>query len=302
MKFEDLSEEEILELEKSLLQKANDFFIKLYGNAEATDVDKLRLLSRQGRIQDTLQHDIMTNYFKKRGLWRDGKTTHEERKEILAKKKKEFGYKIEQIRNAKIKNMNDIIKKAQEKKEALKKIPIQLHEEYKINKQEILETLIANLEELFQIAEDTIDKEIGDRYNEFISKITTRKDEVIDNAKSKILNLHKAAKMRLQSEVEQFSSELEAELVVQEYADKDDLLIEDYNEQIREINQELNELNTLTSKEIEAEPEEEYEEVEATPQGLEALLKKDLLKIADSEGIPYTSRTTKAELIKLLTE
>ena len=298
MKFEELSEQEIQELEAILLQKAKDFWLKLYGLKEATDVDKFRLLTRQGHLQNKLHHDIIVNYFKKRGLWRDGKTTLEERIKILANEKKKYGYKVAQIRDAKLKSMNEIIEKAQKKKEQLKQIPIQLHEEYKINKEELLEKLEGDLDELFDLGNATIDKEIGDRYKEFLVKIEKRQNELIDKAKEDVLHLQKKAKQLLKFKVETFSSELEAELVVHEYGDRDDMLIEEHNEHIKDLNRELNELTELTSKKEEV--EEDTIEVDSTEEDLNQLTKAQLKEIADNNGISYDSRILKADLIKLL--
>jgi hypothetical protein len=112
-------------------------------------------------------------------------------------------------------------------------------------------------------------------------------------------------------EVENFSSELEAELTVLQYVENDENLIEEYNLKIQAINQELNEIATSELKEpkekiITEEMGEESGLIEEPQEtvgiGLETFTIKELKEIADSNGLEYPSRILKADLIKLIND
>ena len=321
-KFENLTNEEKLEHEKLLLQKAEDFWIQTFGKQEASDVDKIRLLSRQGKLNDKLQHDIMVNYFEKQGLWRDGKTTLEERKKQLILEKQEFGKKIAQVRDSKIKDIDSIIAKATMRKQELKKIPVQLQEEFKIDKEKILAQLNEKLNLLYNTSKEWIDKEIANIYDNFILTTKNKQDELITTARNELETLQKQQKARMRHEVETFSAELEAELTVLNYVENDESLIEKYNEEVQLINQEINKIDNVLSEKpiIDYNPEkeepfgevteviidtpiEEPEEPEEPPKvGLEFLTVAQLKEVADSNNIQYPARILKADLIALLRE
>ena len=315
MQYDKLSKEEKREHERLLIEKADDFWIKTYGKKEASDIDKLRLLSRQGKIQDKFQHDVMIHYFKKQGFWRDGKTPLEEREKQLVLKKAEFGNKIAKVKSNTIADIDEIIKRANQKKEQLNKIPVQMKESFKINKQKILETLRNDLQSLYGSSEDYIEKEISEVYNDFLKNVQERQNNMIDKARTKIHDLQKTQKMRVEQEVERFGSELEAELAVLEYKENDDQLIKQYNDEIKKINQELNEIREPIIEEdtIEVENEEIFEEPEENdifgeapeeeiPIGLENLTVKQLKELADKNGIEYNAHILKADLIEKILE
>lgn len=245
MKYEELDKKGIEEHEKQLIEKADRFWIEIYGKQEASDVDKLRLLSRQGKILSPFQNALKRSYFRKQGMWTDGKTTLKEREKQLILKKTEFGNKIAKVKNATIADIDEIIKKAKEKKKELEEIPVQMKEEYKIDKLEILETLRKDLQEFYDYSKNAINKEVDKVFNEFLTNIKSRQDQLIEDAKTKIQDLQKIQKVRLTNEVEKYSAELEAELTVLEYKENDEELIKQYNEEVRKINQELNEIKEI---------------------------------------------------------
>lgn len=311
MNYKDLSEEQKAEYEKHLLEKADTFWIETYGKKEASNIDKLRLLSRQGKIQDKFQHDVMTYYFKKQGFWRDGKTTLKEREKQLVLEKAQYGNKVAKVKANTIADINQIIERANKKKEQIEKIPVQMKEEFRINKQKILDGLRSDLQGFYQNSEKFIEQEISGVYNDFIKNVETRQKELLDKARTKIQDLQKTQKMRLEKEIETFGTELEAELTVLEYKENDNELIEQYNEEIKKINQELNELQEPIVNEIlednktpkdELEPEIPEEPKENVKIGLENLTVKELKALADRSGVEYNAHILKADLIELLSE
>lgn len=313
MKYEELSKEDIEKHEAQLIEKADNFWISVFGKEEATAVQKLRHLSRQGRINDKFQHDVMTGYFKKQGFWRDGRTTLEEREKQLILEKQEFGKKIAQIRDSKIKDIDSVIAKAQEKKKELSKIPVKLFEEFKIDKDSILTKLTKELNELYETSKKWVETEISNIYSDFINTIKTKQDQLINMAHKDIENLQKQQKGRMRTEVENFSSELEAELAVISHIEDNQETIKKYEEEIALINQEINELEAIPEKIEEViEPEEIEEEImieetkeseekeESSKVGLEALTVVQLKQIADANNISYDARIRKADLIELI--
>ena len=254
MKYKDLTKKEIEEYEKQLIEKADNFWVELYGRQEASDVDKLRLLSRQGRIQDTFQHDIMTGYFFKQDLWTNGKTTLKEREKQLILVKTEFGNKIAKVKSATIANIDEIIINAEAKRREIEKIPVQMVEEYKVDKNAILTALKTELQNHYDTSQEKIEKEIIEVFNAFLQNVESRQEQLIQNARSQIQDIQKRQKLRMTHEVEKYSAELEAELTVLEYRENDDDLIKQYNEEIRKINQELNKIK----KPIEIEVQEKF--------------------------------------------
>lgn len=315
MKYETLSKEDIKKYEDQLIEQADIFWVSLYGRKEGTNIEKLRLLSNQGRINDKFQHDVMTGYFRKEGFWRDGKTTLEERKKQLILEKQEFGKKIAQIRDSKIKDIDSVIAKAQERKETLSKIPIKLHEEFKINKNEILVKLTRELDLLYETSKEWIDKEISDIYDSFINTIKSKQDSLISKARNDIETLQKQQKARMRSEVENFSSELEAELAVLNHIEDSEDTIKKYEEEIGIINQEINEIESIpeiiednieeivekTIEDILIEKEITEEKEDPSVGGLDTLTVAQLKQIADANNISYDARIKKADLIEKLT-
>lgn len=313
MKYEELSKEDIEKHEAQLIEKADNFWVSVYSKKEGTNIEKIRLLSRQGRINDKFQHDVMTGYFRKQGFWRDGKTTLDDRKKQLILEKQEFGKKIAQIRDSKIKDIDSVIAKAQEKKDKLSKIPIKLHEEFKIDKNEILVKLTGELDLLYETSKEWIDKEISDIYDSFINTIKTKQESLISKARTDIEGLQKQQKGRMRSEVENFSTELEAELAVLNHIEGSEDTIKKYEEEIALINQEINELEAIPEKieeviepeEIDEEPiieetNEPEEKEDPSKVGLEALTVAQLKQIADANNISYDARIRKADLIELI--
>lgn len=315
MIYDELNEEAIEEYERKLIKKADNFFIDLYGKKEATDIDKLKVFSRQGKIQDKFFHDIMAGYFRKEGLWSDGVTTLKEREKQLILKKTEFGMKIASVRDATIADIDTIIKKAKERRDEISKIPIALKEEYKINKQEILKELRDELQGFYEKVESNIEKEVENVFIDFFESLKNRQTMLVDDAKSKIQSLQNRQKARIKSEVENFSSELEAELTVLEYKENDEMLIEQYNEEVRKINQELNEISrpivkpekvekVVPIEDIIKEITKEVDEVKTIDAVLEHPLKqltvKQLKNMALTNGIEFKNTIRKDDLISLI--
>lgn len=242
MKYKDLTQKEIEEYEKQLIEKADNFWVEMYGRQEASDVDKIRLLSRQGKILSPIQNAVKRGFFFKKGLWTDGKTTLKEREKQLILKKTEFGNKIAKDKAKTIANIDEIIANKEAQKKELEKIPVQMIEEYKIDKQAILDDLRNELQSHYDVSQKKIEKEVNDVFNVFLKNVESRQDQLIQDAKSQIQTLQKRQKIKLTNEVEKYSAELEAELTVLEYRENDDDLIKQYNEEIQKINQELNEI------------------------------------------------------------
>lgn len=332
MKIEDLNKSQIDAQIKQLIEKADNFWIKTFGKEEATDVDKLRLLSRQGKIQNKIQHDLMTYYFKKQGLYTDGKTTLQERADKLILMKTEFGKKTAKVRDNTIQDIDALINRAKQKKDELEKIPSILKEEYKIDRNKILNNLKGELQSFYDSYQDYIEKEIKIVFNDFLTTVKTRQDEAIERARAKITDLQHRQKEKITSGVQKYSGELEAELTILKYKEGDNALIEKYNEEIRKINQELNELNDPIIP-VEKEPikediiiepvkipviiEESYptndmletveEEVIIAPEkeenlALSNLTVRKLKEIADQHKIRYDTKIRKSDLIELIEE
>ena len=330
MKIEDLSKSQIDAQIKQLIEKADNFWIKTFGKEEATDVDKLRLLSRQGKIQNKIQHDLMTYYFKKQGLYTDGKTTLQERADKLILMKTEFGKKTAKVRDNTIQDIDALINRAKQKKDELEKIPSILKEEYKIDRNKILNNLKGELQSFYDSYQDYIEKEIKIVFNDFLTTVKTRQDDAIERARAKITDLQHRQKEKITSGVQKYSGELEAELTILKYKEGDNALIEKYNEEIRKINQELNELNDPIipvekepiKEEIIKEPltipviiEESYptndmletveEEIITAPEkeenlALSNLTVRKLKEIADQHKIKYDTKIRKSDLIELI--
>jgi hypothetical protein len=271
--------EDLTEQEKKLIQKADNNWVRDFGRVEATDINKIRYASRQGKY-NMEEQKIRDAYFRKLGLWTDGKTTLKEREQQLIAKKEEFGRKIIQIRTSKIDSLDSIIQKAQEKKKLLNKIPKQLQQEYNIEKNKILATLVKELEVYYNAT--PIEEELNSKIRIFTQKIEARKQEMIEGALEQISNLQKKQKAQIETEINNFSAELEAELSILEYINKDDFLTQQYNEDIKVINQEINSLDVKKEG------------------SLEDRTVSELKEIADQKGLNYDSRIRKAELIELI--
>jgi len=294
MKYTDLNKEEIKKYEEILINKADKFWVDLYGRKEASNIDKLRLLSRQGKVQDKFQHDVIVGYFRKKGFASDGKTTIKERKKQLEDRKIKFGKKIALIRNSKIQDINSIVEKAKVKQKELEAIPNQIKDEYKIGKNNILQTLKEELEALYTQAEKQIDNEIKNVFKRFLGQVEKRQEAFSNNARDSIEELQRQLKIKMESSITTFSAELDAELTVLQYKETDDATIIKYSEEIKKINQEINELDGIF--EVQKEPKKKKEE----PMGLDALTVRDLKLMADNRNIQYTAQIRKADLIQLL--
>ena len=231
--------EKLTDQEKNLLQKADNHWVRNFGRAEATDVNKIRYISREGLL-NIGEQKVRDEYFRKQGLWTDGKTTLKEREQQLIAKKEEFGKKITQIRDSKIKSLDKIVQKTQEKKELLNKIPNRLQQEYKIEKDKILSDLTKELEVYYKAT--PFEDELQSKVNQFTQRIEARKQEMIQEALIQIANLQKKQKAQLEEEINAFSAELEAELTILEYIETDDMLTKQYSGEIKKINQEINSL------------------------------------------------------------
>lgn len=245
MNYNKLSIEEIEGYERQLLDKADNFWIELYGKKESSDLEKLRCLSRQGKIQDKFHHDIMIGYFKKQGLASDGRTTLQEREKQLTLKKTEFGVRIKKIKDSSIQNIDEIIKRAEVKKKELNQIPKQLKEKYKVDRNAILQELRDDLNAFFERAENDIEKEVVEVYEDFIKSVKARQDAYLEKALQEIENLQKNCKNKMISDVEHYGAELEAELQVLENVESENKLIKQYEAEIKKINQEIMEIKDL---------------------------------------------------------
>lgn len=259
MNYDKLSAEDIESYEKQLIEKADNLWVKMFGKEETNDIEKLRLLSRQGMIQDKFQHDIMTGYFKKQGLSSDGRTTLQEKEKQLTLKKTEFGIKIQKIKDSRTRDIDEIIERAKAKKKELNQIPDKLKDKYKVDRNAILEKLHTDLEAFYERAEQNIEKDITDVYDNFIKNVKARQDDLLAKARQDIKNLQTQCKNKMITEVEYYSAELEAELQVLDNVENDEQLIKRYEEEIRKINQEINELRDvpISVEEIRGEPEPE---------------------------------------------
>ena len=242
MKYEKLSPEEIESHENHLIEKANRVWVEMYGTEETSDIEKIKLYNREGKTQNIFEHNIMIGYFKKKGFWRDGRTTLKEREIQLTLKKTEFGEKIRRTRDSKIGDMNEIIKNAEAKKKELEAIPIKLKNEYKIDSHALLEKLQTDMNAFYERAENDITKEVTEVYNDFISSIRGKQQELIKKATNELEALQKHQKNRIRTEVEVYSAGLEAELQILENYESDEQKIKDYEEEVKLINQEINEI------------------------------------------------------------
>ena len=249
MKYEKLSPEEIVSHENHIIEKADAVWVDLYGKEETTDIEKLKLYSREGKVQDKFEHDVIEGYFRKQGLWKDGRTTLEERRKQLLLEKTEFGEKIARVRNTKLGDLKEVIKRAEKKKRELEQIPIKLREEYKIDKENILKNLQYELNAFYERAENDIEKEVGEVYDDFINSIKEKQAELVNKAKNELEVLQKHQKNRIRTEVELYSSELDAELQVLDDVENDELKIKQYKDAVKEINLEINGLRGIEGKE-----------------------------------------------------
>jgi hypothetical protein len=245
MKYDKLTPEEIESYENHLIEKADRLWVEMYGKEETTDTEKLKLYSREGLTQDIFEHDLIVGYFKKQGLWKDGRTTLKEREIQLTLKRTKFGEKIARIRDSKIGNINDIIKKAKAQKAELEAIPVRLKEEYRIDKNAILENLSSELIAFYERAENDIEKEVREVYDDFIQTIRGKQGELIKKARNELGALQKHQKNRIRTEVEIYSAELEAELLILDNYENDENRIKGLEEEIKLVNEEIGQLRNF---------------------------------------------------------
>ena len=119
--IKDISKVEIIEFEKELIRRARDYWDQNHPATEASDVEKLREFSLDGLVQGKLEHDIKKSFYKRYGYWDDGKTTLNDHKLELIKKKKEFGKRLGSIRAGQVRRIDDLVENLKKQRERLTK-------------------------------------------------------------------------------------------------------------------------------------------------------------------------------------
>jgi hypothetical protein len=240
---EKVMEEQQIEMkEKELLERARNWWDEVYPRDDATDLAKMRIYSREGLVQGKFEHDVKKAWYKKQGYWEDGKTTLEERKKQLRLKKIEFGKKIDELQTSYTENLDEIIKNIQLKKKQIEDVPQIIKQDYAIERNQLLIQIRGELETLRSSYLESIEKEVTNIYEGMINDFETRKNELFLKGFNKLETMYQQSKWKIETEINSYGAELEAELNILDSSKHDDHLLEEYNEEVKKINQELAQL------------------------------------------------------------
>jgi len=200
--FEQLSKVDKDRLIESILIKARDYWNKENPRLEATDLDKMRLFHKTGLIKGILEGGARNEFYRREGFWLDGMTTLEVREKQIIHEKMETIKKMAKLRDSHLGNIDEILKRVQERKAKLLEVPEQLKIKYNIHKDQIRTEIERDLQILHQDLLQNVTSSISNVYNECKNELRRRKTEIVNTRRAELNMLIVREKKNIEHEID----------------------------------------------------------------------------------------------------